>query len=174
MGTVTVGNEQYTVAGTLAACNTYLNGSRQFRAKWNASGAEDRAASMVDAYRMMEDLPWKSGITWTNETKAVEASYMLAGYFLMKPGGLGGPAGGSPTDGAVREVQDTTRRISFFYSKAAIEARTSLVDALPRDIYAKIRTLLARGQASAASAPYASGADGESEFTEEKKFSLVE
>lgn len=174
MGTVTVGNEQYTVWGTLAACNTYLNGSRQFRAKWNASTAEDRAASMVDATRMMEDLPWKSSITPSSETRAVEATYMLAGYFLMKPGGLGGPAGGSPTDGAVREVQDTTRRIAFFYSRAAVEARSSLTDALPRDILAKIKSLLSRGQASAASAPYASGADGESEFTEEKKFSLVE
>lgn len=178
MGTVTIpstGGSTYTILGTLTEASTYLGGSFAFRAKWNSASADSKASALVDATRYMNDLSWKADVTPSTNQTIIEASYMLAGFFIVNPQGMGGAGGSSASQQAVQEVRDTTRSVSFYYSNSLQQAQFSQVDALPRDILAKIKPFLARGVARTGVAlPWASGTDGESEFTEDKKFTLSE
>lgn len=173
MGSVTIGTDTFTVFGSLAAATSYNNGSILARARWNAAGDDTKKAALIEATRFMADLPWRDGVTPGNVQAIVEATYTLAACYVVKPGGMGGIGGGSATDGVVQQAQDTTRRVSFYFSSAQVRAKSSPQDALYRDLYAKVRPYLRRGAAGVtAGIAFASGTDGESQFTDDKRLTL--
>lgn len=175
MGTVVIDGNNYDILGTLDGANIFLRGSGLFKPAWAASTVTNdmRAGALVDAARYFETLPWRAVVSYANEPKIVEASYMLAGVLVANPQALGGAGGATAQTGGVREVQDTTRRVSFFRASSAQSAQTSGVGALPRDIRRILQPYLDRWASSSAARPTATGTDGESEFTDDKQFLLA-
>lgn len=176
MGTVTipaVGGSTYTILGTLAAANIYLGGEFDYRKRWNAAVADDKASALVFSTRYLLDLAWKADVVPETTQDIIDASYLLAGGKINNPGLLGGAGGGDPGRGPVQEVQDTTRRVRFQSTSRAEDARVDPVAALPPQIQMKIKPYLARPGVSLA-VPYVSGTDGESVASEGNKFTVVD
>lgn len=174
LGSVTVGTDTSPIYGTQAGASSYLNLSLEYASAWAAAApTTTQRRALVHAYRRLSILPWRPGVVPEDVPAVVEASYELAGFLVVNPQGMGGPGGGNSSQGAVREVQDTTRRVAFYYSSAAQAARTSPQDALPRDVLAKIKQYLTRS-GSSAGVPVVNGTDGVSEFTDDKKYTLTE
>ena len=174
MGTVVipaVTGSTYTLLGTLAAANVYLNGEFDYRKRWNASQPDDRSSALVFAYRYLMDLPWRADVDPETTQDIIDAGYLLAGTKVMNPGLMGGAGGGDSGRGPVQEVQDTTRRVRFQSTSRAEESRADPVSALPVQIQTKIRPYLARAGVGLV-APFVSGTDGESVASEEKKFTV--
>lgn len=177
MGTVKIPDTtgvDYAIYGTKAAAESYLQADLDYYAAWAALSTDNKSRTLVKSYRFLSALPWRTDVTPATEDTVVEASYMLSGYLAVNPGGLGGPGGGSPSEGAVSSVSDTVSRMSFFHSGVAVDARRVMSAALPRDILAKIRLLLRSAVAGTSAVPFASGTDGESQFTDDKKFDLID
>lgn len=174
LGTVTVGGDTSSIYGTQAGATSWLNLSDEYAPIWaSANVATTQRRALASAYRYLAGLPWRAGVIPDEVEDIVRASYELAAFRIQNPSGMGGPSGGAVGQGVVREVQDTTRRVSFGYSTVAQSARTSPVSALPRDILARIRPYLTKtSHPSGIGLPVATGTDGLSEFSEEKKFTL--
>jgi hypothetical protein len=176
MGTVlipAVTGTAFTIYGTYAAADSYIQASWDDYAAWALLDATGKHRALVKAYRVLSGLRYKADVVSESEADIIEASYMLAGFLATNPEGLGGSGGGSPSDGAVKSVKDTVATVVFFPSTGSQAAKKSPVDGLPRDVLDKVKPYLLRA-GSVAGAPYASGTDGVSEFTEDTKFSLID
>lgn len=171
--TVTItGGASAEVNGTFTDCDSYNKLSFTKGPRWTAMSVDRQKSAQVEATRVLDQLFWSSTTQAlidadTPPDDVVTATYELAGALVANPNQLSVTSGAGT--GAVRSVQASTRRVDF-YNASVSQLSNSWAAGLPDLVVKLIVPYL--GEPGADSLGVASGTDGESSFTEEKRFAI--
>lgn len=191
--TVTIDSYTVTIYGTVAARDRYLLTSRRFRAAWSALDADTRNMVSVDVANNLNLRPWKGTKTsevqplaWprvdatnqdgdaidSNVTPALieEASYVFAGLLALDPSALGN--GQAPRQ--LQSLREGPVSASWYFQPPAVAVDGSGIPSLA-EIDAMIAGFLGDSEGASLGslmAGTASGTDGESAFTDDKRYTI--
>lgn len=171
--TVTItGGASAEVNGTFTECDAYNKLSFTKGPRWTAHSVDRQKSAHVEATRVLDQMFWSSTTQAlidadTPPDDIVTATYELAGALTANPNQLAASNGSST--GAVRSVQASTRRVDF-YNASVSQFANSWAAGLPDIVVKLIVPYL--GEPGADSLGVASGTDGESSFTEEKRYAI--